>query len=98
MGESAPSRVLLRQNFPNPFNPSTTISFDLPEPAQVVLSVYTIDGGRVTTLVQERRGAGPHQVVWQGRDSGGRPVPSGTYFYRLDVDGRVTTKGMVLLK
>jgi len=96
--EAAPARVLLRQNFPNPFNPSTTISLDLPKAADVVLSVYTVDGRRVTTRERERRGPGPHQVVWQGRDSGGRPVPSGTYYYRLEVDRLVTTKGMVLLK
>ena len=96
--ETTPSRVLLRQNFPNPFNPQTTISFELPEAADVALSVFTADGRKVTTLIRERRGSGQHQVVWTGRNDAGRPVPSGAYFYRLDVEGRVTTKGMVLLK
>ena len=62
------------------------------------LAVYTVDGRHVVTLAEGIRQAGPHLVPWQGRDAAGRPVSSGHYFYRLDVDGQQMTRGMVLLK
>jgi hypothetical protein len=90
--------VLLRQNHPNPFNPTTSIGFALPQAVQTELSVYTIDGRRVATLVNEVMPAGEHHVTWDGRDDGGRPVASGAYFYRLNAGNDLQVKRMVLVK
>jgi len=90
--------VLLRQNHPNPFNPTTSIGFALPGTAQTELVVYTIDGRRIATLINEVMPAGEHHVSWDGRDEGGRPVASGAYFYRLKAGENLLVKRMVLVK
>jgi subtilisin family serine protease len=90
--------VVLRQNRPNPFNPATTIAFVLPQAEHTELTVYTIDGRRVLTLVNEVMPAGQQQVTWDGRDEKGRPVASGAYFYRLSVGEDLQVKRMVLVK
>jgi Right handed beta helix region len=88
----------LYPNVPNPFNPETTIRFDLAASMPVRLTVYDVGGHRVAVLVNETRGGGPHAVRWRGIDDRGRPVASGVYFYRLEA-GRVSeTRKMVLLK
>jgi hypothetical protein len=88
----------LSQNLPNPFNPSTTIRFNLPENAVVRLTVYDATGALVRTLVDGRVNAGSHEVTWNGADANGRAVASGVYFYRL-ADGRsVVTRRMTLLR
>ncbi len=92
------SQVVLHQNHPNPFNPSTTISFNLPRAATVELGVFGIDGRRVATLMNESLPSGEHQATWRGLDDGGRAVASGAYFYRLQVEGKLQVKRMVLLK
>jgi len=81
-----------------PFNPQTTLSFSLPVTSHVRLTVYDVSGRLVTTLVDETRGAGRYDVTWDGRDAAQRQVSSGVYFYRIDADGFVETKRMVLLK
>ena len=94
-----PTRALqLGQNSPNPFNPATTITFVLPQEGQVELVAFAPDGSRVVTLASGRFDAGPHEVVWNGRDGFGRRLPSGVYFYRLESGGFSETKRMVLLK
>jgi len=93
-----PQVVLLHQNQPNPFNPATTIAFALPAAAEVELAVFTVDGRRVATLLRDNLPAGAHQATWDGRDTSGRPVASGAYFYRLTADGRDQVKRMVLVK
>ncbi len=90
--------VLLRQNHPNPFNPTTAIGFYLPQATQTELVVYTIDGRRVTTLVSEQMPAGEHNVSWDGHDDNGRQVASGAYFYRLIAGDDLHVKRMVLVK
>ena len=90
--------ITLNQNFPNPFNPSTTISFALPENSQVILSIYNIEGKLVKTLLNEPLEPGYKQSIWDGTDSQGNAVSSGVYFYRLKAGGKVLTKKMVLLK
>ncbi len=92
------SPVILRQNHPNPFNPTTTIVFSLPKSANTELAVYTIDGRRVATLVSEVLSAGQHRVSWDGHDQSGRPVASGAYFYRLNSGDSRLVKRMVLVK
>jgi hypothetical protein len=95
---SAPLTFALGQNFPNPFNPTTTISFSIAERARVNLSVYDLSGGLVRTLVDDVLSAGVKETVWDGRDARGNPVSSGVYFYRLKAGDKVMTKKMVLLK
>jgi len=103
--EALPRQVALRDNYPNPFNPETSIRFELPEAAQVSLVVYNLFGQRVRTLVFGNKKAGYHSVEWDGRDERGREVPSGLYLYRLRVvppDGKgeafERTRKMMLLR
>jgi len=93
-----PAVVHLAQNHPNPFNPSTTISFELPRADQVELVIYALDGREVTTLLSDQMAAGSHKVVWNGRDNRGQRVASGTYFYRLQTGDQVLARRMVLVK
>lgn len=88
----------LEQNKPNPFNPSTTIAFQLPEAGKVTLSIYNILGQEVQRLVNDFRDAGRHTVVWNGKDELGRQVASGLYVYRLESTAGVQTRRMMLLK
>jgi hypothetical protein len=93
-----PGELALSQNHPNPFNPSTTISFTLPSRMRVTLEVFDVAGRRVASLVSEVRGGGHHEVTWNGRNDDGNAMHSGVYFARLEAGGRVLTKKMILLK
>ncbi|MGD8395436.1 MAG: FlgD immunoglobulin-like domain containing protein [Candidatus Eiseniibacteriota bacterium] len=93
-----PFVLALAQNVPNPFNPTTRIAYELPAPGVVRLAVYDIDGRLVRRLVDGERDAGPHTARWDGVDRDGRPVSSGIYFSRLEADGRVLTRKMLLVK
>jgi len=95
---SVPFASQLYPCYPNPFNPLTSIKFDLPVAQTVNLSVYTLAGGRVATLVAEPMPAGQHEVTWYGRDDLGRSVGSGMYLYRLETVDFCQTRQMVLLK
>lgn len=88
----------LRQNVPNPFNPSTRIEFSLAAASDVRLDVYDASGRRVRTLVHGRRPAGVHQAVWDGRDAHGCSVASGVYHVRLEAGDSVDLRKMVLLR
>lgn len=93
------SGYALHHAVPNPFNPRTTIAFEIPSPNTVRLGVYDVAGRLIRRLVGgEVLGTGRHEVVWQGRDDAGGPVPSGLYFYRLDAGAFSETRRMVLLK
>lgn len=70
-------------NFPNPFNPSTTISYQLPENAAVTLDIYDMMGKKIASLVNGNKSAGYHSVVWNGMDVSGNGVASGMYLYRF---------------
>ena len=97
-GGPASPLVLLVESFPNPFNPSTTLSFELERPTVVSLVVYDIAGRRVVELIREFREAGRHEVIWRGRDDRSREMPSGAYFARLAAAGRVATRKLVLVR
>ena len=84
---------ILGQNTPNPFNPSTNISFSLPEQTHVTLDVFNVVGERVAQLVDEVRGAGDYSVNFDARD-----LASGMYFYRLQTAGFVSTKKLIVVK
>lgn len=86
-------------NHPNPFNPSTTISFSLIEQSNIEVSIYSIKGQKIKTLVKSSFGTGVHSTVWNGNNDSGEPVSSGVYFYKLRVNGKTeATKKMLLLK
>lgn len=93
-----PAHFALYQNFPNPFNPETTIRFDLQNTSQVRLQVYDILGRHVRTLIDESVSAGGHRINWDGRDDSGHAVASGTYIYRLENQDRILARRMVLLR
>lgn len=88
----------LHPAYPNPFNPSTTIAFDLPARKRVTLAVYDVLGQPVATLVEGPRDAGRHAVVWDGRDQRGLPVASGVYLVRLGSGDVAQTQKVVLLR
>ncbi|RMF69992.1 MAG: T9SS C-terminal target domain-containing protein, partial [Calditrichaeota bacterium] len=79
------------------FNPETTIRYQLPEAGRVTLTIYNLLGQKVRTLVNQNRSAGSYMVVWDGRDDAGEIAPSGLYFYRLSVNGRVAATRKTLL-
>jgi hypothetical protein len=85
---------------PNPFNPATTLAFELPGTGgkAVDLAVYDLRGRRVATLLHDVVPPGRHQVVWRGQDDAGRPVAAGTYFCRLRYRGRATVRALSLVK
>ena len=83
---------------PNPFNPSTTVSFELASPVEVSIAVYDAGGRLVRRLVEERLTAGVHEVTWNGFDENGTTVSSGVYFCRLVADGARWTRKIVLLR
>jgi hypothetical protein len=86
-------------NYPNPFNPSTTISFSLTHSGQVELTVYNIKGQKVKSLIDCYMSPGRNDAIWNGRDDNNRQVASGTYFYKLIVNGdEVSTEKMILIK
>jgi flagellar hook assembly protein FlgD len=95
---NAPAAASLGQNFPNPFNPATTIEFSLKAGADVTLAVFDVRGARVRTLARGHYVAGPHRVDWNGTNDRGEPVSSGVYYYRLRGAGIDLTHKMVLLK
>jgi hypothetical protein len=83
----------LYQNYPNPFNPETIISFSVPEKSHVLLSVFNILGEHVSTIVNKEVSSGEHSVKFNGGD-----LPSGTYCYTLNINGRIKSNKMLLLK
>ncbi|MEN8008254.1 MAG: choice-of-anchor D domain-containing protein [Candidatus Krumholzibacteriota bacterium] len=97
-GAGTPAVTRILPNAPNPFNPETDIRFELSRPGQVRLVVFDVTGRRVKTLHDGHLEAGPHSLVWQGRDDGGRPVASGLYYLRMDTVEGVQHRKMMLLK
>jgi hypothetical protein len=93
-----PTVLAIRGNAPNPFNPTTTIAYDLPADGHVRLDVYTAAGGLVTTVEDGFRTAGLRQAVWNGTDTAGNQMPSGVYFARLVAGEETAVHRMVLLK
>jgi len=88
----------LSGNYPNPFNPTTTIAYEVASEGYVVIDVFSIKGQRVRSLVNGMHSAGGHKVVWDGHDESGRSVSSGIYFYRMAAGDYVAVRKMVMLK
>ncbi len=93
-----PTEYALKQNFPNPFNPTTTIGFSLPEASSVNLVIYNALGNVVTTLVHDNLDAGNYSYIWNGRDAASRQVSSGVYFYKLTAGQKIMMNKMVLMR
>ena len=91
-------KTALNINYPNPFNPETTISYSLKQGENVKIEVYNIKGQLVRTLVNEEQAAGNHKVVWTGVDNNNRPVSSGVYFYKMTAGKYSSSKKMILMK
>ncbi|UCG52213.1 MAG: Ig-like domain-containing protein [Candidatus Latescibacterota bacterium] len=88
----------LEQNFPNPFNPNTTIRFTIPQDSHVKLVIYDVAGRRVRTLVNGKKQANFYRIVWDSTNDNGDPVASGVYFYHLEAGKFRKSKKMVVLK
>jgi methionine-rich copper-binding protein CopC len=97
-GAGIPQEFALRQNYPSPFNPNTTIKFQLPHTEDVKLAVYNILGQKVRILLNEKMNAGYYQVSWDGLSEHGRQMASGVYIYRLEAGSFVEVKKMTLMK
>ena len=95
---ATPDAFALHPNVPNPFNPETTIRFELPQAAIVKLEVFDILGQKVRTLVSGSLQAGTHSAVWHGRNDAGVQVGNGVYLYRIETDGFTQMRRMLLLK
>jgi alpha-amylase len=90
--------LLLRQSYPNPFGPSTTIAFSLPARAHIRLGIYDVAGREVDMLQDGVRSEGPHEVVWDGSNDNGLPLSSGIYFVQLAAGGETRTSKLMLLR
>lgn len=93
-----PSNFDLAHNYPNPFNPATTIRYAIPQAERVTLRVYNILGQQVVSLVDARQETGFYAAQWDGKDTHGRSVASGVYFYRIQAGKFARTEKMLLLK
>jgi len=98
--ESTPgtSDLVLFNNYPNPFNPTTRIAFSVPEACHVSLKVYDVTGREIAVLIDDYMNEGRHEVSWNGKDKAGRNVTSGVYFYRLKAGVKMLTKKMILTR
>lgn len=88
----------LHSNYPNPFNPNTTIKFELAKTENVSLDIFNVKGQKVKTLVNGVRNQGQHSITWDGKDNNGKSATSGMYFYKLTNGKETMTKKMVLIK
>ncbi len=90
--------ILLNQNVPNPFNPSTLISYELENDGPMKLEVFDVAGRLVKVLAHENQSKGRHQLTWYGRNKDGQMAATGVYYYRLSADGESQTRRMLLVK
>ena len=90
---SIPKKMTLQPNYPNPFNPSTTISYEISREGNVHLGIYNLNGQLIETLVNGHKASGNHSMMWNGDG-----MSSGLYFYKLSFEGEVLTKKMLYMK
>ena len=93
-----PAAYALEPNYPNPFNPQTTIRFALPEAGQVVLEIFDLSGRLITRLVEQPMAAGRYEVMWDGHDAAGRQLASGLYLLRIRANDFTAARRMMLVK
>ena len=92
------SLIHLKQNYPNPFSPLTKINFSLNKSGYTTLKIFNVKGQLIKTLVNKCKNSGDYSIIWDGTDNKNRKVSSGVYYYRLQVDNRVKTKSLILVK
>jgi len=95
---SIPGEFALHPNFPNPFNPTTMIAYDLPDASDVQLDIYDLMGRNINRVVNQNQSAGRHFVTWNANDYLGNQVSAGVYLYRLQAGNMIFTRKMVLMK
>ena len=93
-----PKEFALHDNYPNPFNPNTTIRFDLPKTSDISIIIYNVLGQKIRSLDRPQMNAGYHSIRWDATNDFGSPVSAGVYLYQLQAKGFVKTKKMILLK
>jgi photosystem II stability/assembly factor-like uncharacterized protein len=94
-----PLSTSLHRNYPNPFNPTTTISYSLLQEEMIDISIYNVKGEKIRTIIDEFTPVGNHKVIWNGDDESGKVVSSGVYFYKISTgSGYTSSKKMILLK
>jgi hypothetical protein len=97
-GEGIPTEFALHDNYPNPFNPTTTLRFDLPEVSDITVTIFNMLGQKVRTFNMNNTPAGYHSIKWNATNNFGDPVGAGVYLYQLRAGNFVKTKKMILLK
>ena len=93
-----PTKYSLNNNYPNPFNPVTTLRYDLSENGLVNITIYDMLGREVKTLINQTQDAGYKSVIWDATNDYGKPVSAGIYLYQIQAGEYISTKKMVLLK
>jgi len=93
-----PSNYYLGNNYPNPFNPTTSFRYSVPEGTNVSIVIYDINGKKITELFNDFQNSGVYEVIWNGKNDSGQLVASGTYLYSITTDNFIQTKKMVLMK
>jgi hypothetical protein len=96
--EKAIKTFSLLQNFPNPFNPTTTIEYNIPQKGDVNISIYSINGQKVKEFVYQSQQAGTHKLIWDGKNESGNTVASGFYIYSAKFGKEVIAKKMIFIK
>ena len=96
--KAIPLEYALHENYPNPFNPTTTLRFDLPEVSDITLTIYNMLGQRVKTFNMQGTPAGYHSITWDATNDLNQQVGAGVYLYQLQTKDFVKTRKMVLLK
>ena len=95
--ETISLETILLSNYPNPFNPTTTISFSISNESKIAISIYNIKGQKVKTLMNESFEKGSHSIIWDGEDGTGNSVSSGIYYYKLKMNGKIEAVRKCLL-
>ena len=95
---SLPNKITLYPNYPNPFNPLTSITYDIESNSHVKVNIANVKGNHIKYLINEYQFSGTHSVLWNGRDDNGNPVPSGIYFYTMAVNKYRKSNKMILMK
>ena len=95
---SFPNQITLYANYPNPFNPSTNILFELPKPEKVILKIFNVFGQEVKTLIHQPMHVGKHTISWDGHNQTGEVVSSGVYFYKIQAGDFIATRKMLFIR
>jgi hypothetical protein len=93
-----PTSYRLYQNFPNPFNPTTEIQYQIPKESRIKIDIYNIQGQKIFTLVNALQSPGKYSVIWNGRDFQSNLQPSGIYFLKMEAGAFCTTRKLTLLR